>query len=329
MMTRWMAGLLSFAAAHGAALGQSSIYGITSVEWNAYSRVTAYGGTVVEANPDVWTSGSIVSPTGWTIAEERGESLKGELSPLNNASLSQGIARFQMSVVNLGETFPSAPGSATLLVQTLARTDGLSGSDANGFSGDLDVRAGASVTIQLQLFERSRIEIDPYFGGVIGCAALRQAWQHSAPGNVGEADASFQISNTSGFFLSVYSEVAPPAFGQQLNDFSPFTLEPGEYTLRWMAGTYADVQGETSIYTEAIATIPLRFTPVGPCIGDITGDGVVDDADFVVFAAAYNILDCADPAMPAGCPADLNADGFVDDSDFVAFAAAYNTLLCP
>ncbi|MBY0111216.1 MAG: hypothetical protein K2Y21_00235 [Phycisphaerales bacterium] len=66
-----------------------------------------------------------------------------------------------------------------------------------------------------------------------------------------------------------------------------------------------------------------------PCPADLNDDTVVDDADFVIFAAAYNILDCADPAMPSGCPADLNADLFVDDADFVFFANAYDELLCP
>lgn len=65
-----------------------------------------------------------------------------------------------------------------------------------------------------------------------------------------------------------------------------------------------------------------------PCPGDFNADQMVDDTDFVVFAQAYNILDCADPTMPAGCAADLNSDGVVDDSDFVIFAAAYNALLC-
>jgi hypothetical protein len=65
------------------------------------------------------------------------------------------------------------------------------------------------------------------------------------------------------------------------------------------------------------------------CPSDFNGDGFVEDADFVVFAAAYNILDCSDPAMPSGCPADLNADAFVDDADFVLFAPAYNELVCP
>lgn len=65
------------------------------------------------------------------------------------------------------------------------------------------------------------------------------------------------------------------------------------------------------------------------CPGDLNNDGFADDADFVIFVAAYNILDCSDPSMPAGCPADLNADGFVDDSDFVIFVGAYNELICP
>lgn len=66
---------------------------------------------------------------------------------------------------------------------------------------------------------------------------------------------------------------------------------------------------------------------VCPC--DLNGDGLVEDADFVIFVAAYNILDCADPGMPAGCPPDFNSDGYVDDSDFVVFVLAYNTLECP
>ncbi|MBX3379298.1 MAG: aryl-sulfate sulfotransferase [Phycisphaeraceae bacterium] len=65
------------------------------------------------------------------------------------------------------------------------------------------------------------------------------------------------------------------------------------------------------------------------CAADFNGDNMVDDGDFVVFLAAYNLLLCDDPAMPAECPADLNADGFVDDADFVVFIGAYDTLLCP
>lgn len=77
------------------------------------------------------------------------------------------------------------------------------------------------------------------------------------------------------------------------------------------------------------ASNPAQLTIANACPGDLNNDGVVDDSDFVIFAAAYNILDCADPSMPVGCSADLNSDTFVDDADFVIFAAAYNELNCP
>lgn len=64
------------------------------------------------------------------------------------------------------------------------------------------------------------------------------------------------------------------------------------------------------------------------CPADLTGEGFVDDSDFVVFAQAYNLLDCEDPTMPLGCPADFNLDGIVEDSDFVIFVAAYDALVC-
>lgn len=64
-----------------------------------------------------------------------------------------------------------------------------------------------------------------------------------------------------------------------------------------------------------------------PCPGDLNNDRQVDDADFTIFAAAYDTLTC--PPSPAPCPADLNGDTFVDDADFVLFAEAYNTLICP
>jgi len=65
------------------------------------------------------------------------------------------------------------------------------------------------------------------------------------------------------------------------------------------------------------------------CPADFNGDLQVDDSDFVLFAGAYDLLDCADPNMAPGCPADINIDGLVDDLDFVLFASAYDQLICP
>ena len=73
----------------------------------------------------------------------------------------------------------------------------------------------------------------------------------------------------------------------------------------------------------------LAFTQRAYCPCDLNNDGVVEDSDFVIFLAAYNILDCADASMPFGCPSDFNYDGVVEDSDFVIFLAAYNEYVCP
>lgn len=81
------------------------------------------------------------------------------------------------------------------------------------------------------------------------------------------------------------------------------------------------VDGPCEPATTAPATLAL-------CPADLDCNTLVDDEDFQIFVGAYNILDCADPSMPAGCPSDLNADAIVDDLDFQAFVLAYNALVC-
>ncbi|MBX3390754.1 MAG: hypothetical protein KF691_15000 [Phycisphaeraceae bacterium] len=65
------------------------------------------------------------------------------------------------------------------------------------------------------------------------------------------------------------------------------------------------------------------------CRGDLNFDGLVDDADFVKFVQAYNLLLCTDDFMPPHCQSDLNRDGLVDDGDFVVFVHNYDELICP
>ena len=73
----------------------------------------------------------------------------------------------------------------------------------------------------------------------------------------------------------------------------------------------------------------LTLTPNALCLADLTADRTVDDADFALFAAAYNLLLCTDPQQPADCPADLDSDGLVTDKDFVQFVQAHQDLFCP
>lgn len=87
---------------------------------------------------------------------------------------------------------------------------------------------------------------------------------------------------------------------------------------------------KSTIFGYGISAIDpnAQFTYGAACPGDLNGDSMVDDADFVLFASAYDLLVCSDPSMPTGCPADLNRDGFVDDGDFGVFANAYDVLTC-
>jgi len=89
---------------------------------------------------------------------------------------------------------------------------------------------------------------------------------------------------------------------------------------------------EDSLYQEPIDGIPVDALAVvssqGYCPGDLNADTVVDDADFVIFLVAYDILDCNDSNMPEGCPSDLNNDGMVDGADFAIFSSHYNELFC-
>ncbi|MBX3388483.1 MAG: hypothetical protein KF691_03395 [Phycisphaeraceae bacterium] len=71
-----------------------------------------------------------------------------------------------------------------------------------------------------------------------------------------------------------------------------------------------------------------QLRPWDLCPADLNADSVVDDADFVIFVAAYDTLLCASETMAVGCPSDLNGDAAVDDVDFVLFANAYDALRC-
>jgi T5SS/PEP-CTERM-associated repeat protein len=112
-------------------------------------------------------------------------------------------------------------------------------------------------------------------------------------------------------------------------DQGPNAVRVEAYQVGYDQALTLEIEGP-GITRQAIpATAFWRGTPVAVCVGDLNNDNFVDDADFVLFAEAYNLLDCADPTMPVGCPSDLNGDAFVDDADFVFFAEAYNALLCP
>ncbi len=72
-------------------------------------------------------------------------------------------------------------------------------------------------------------------------------------------------------------------------------------------------------------TTKLICAKCPPCVGDLNGDGLVEDSDFVIFAGCYDMFFAV--GIPCTC-ADFNQDGIVEDTDFVIFASAYDTFFC-
>ncbi len=138
--------------------------------------------------------------------------------------------------------------------------------------------------------------------------------------NLKNVTSSSMVTLLSGTGVTVTGVPIPNALGTQVTGLS-FVIDSGASVgARALQVSNADGTGSSAAFLTVTAP---------PCPADLNGDEQVDDSDFVMFAAAYDILDCLDGAMPPGCPADLNDDGIVDDTDFVMFAAAYDALLCP
>ena len=109
----------------------------------------------------------------------------------------------------------------------------------------------------------------------------------------------------------------------------PAPLPPG--SLRWIIERTAGDLGEPGrddYYGWGLVDVQAASRYVygrAICGGDLNGDGLVDDADFVLFVAFYNDLVAPGGAWTGG---DLNGDDTSDDADFVIFAANYDELLC-
>lgn len=105
-------------------------------------------------------------------------------------------------------------------------------------------------------------------------------------------------------------------------------LKPGRnYTVLVQSSQLVNACNSSTFSLAGSYSLNASYLSLAPCPADLNFDRLVDDADFALFAPAYNELLC--PTAPLPCDADLNADGFVDDADFAIFAVAYNELLCP
>ena len=135
--------------------------------------------------------------------------------------------------------------------------------------------------------------------------------------DAGPADASYAWRRNGQVLVDGPTGSGSTIAGSQTNQLSILLAKPAD------AGDY-DV-----VISNGCGTATSDLAKLITCPGDLNGDGLVDDADFLIFVAGYNILDCADPAMPANCPADIDGNEVADDADFSIFVVAYNELLCP
>ncbi|MGH7242334.1 MAG: M64 family metallopeptidase [Phycisphaerales bacterium] len=104
-------------------------------------------------------------------------------------------------------------------------------------------------------------------------------------------------------------------------DLSTFNFRKGANTVRCRI-TDETLWVRNPITKASLLTQEKKwYITVAPCLGDLSGDRVVDDADFTYFVAAYNEL-----LTNAG---DMNGDGLTDDADFSIFAQQYDALECP
>ena len=225
---------------------------------------------------------------------------------INNTDLTsngagQGVAdandTINVSATILNHASPSLVDSATTLTQTIDfgsvnRNSGVHTLPATIFN----LSSTAGLTAWLDVDSVSGVGTPAESLGVIGTTLVPAS-------NIGEgASLAGQVSLDS----------SQPAGSYQV-----------QYTIATSDENLPGAIARPSLIVTVLGTI------VAACPGDLNGDNVVDDTDFVLFATAYDLFDCADPSMPAGCPSDLNDDDAVDDADFVQFASAYDAFLCP
>lgn len=115
------------------------------------------------------------------------------------------------------------------------------------------------------------------------------------------------------------------SFASGVEAFSPALTVPGKRTLPgWNArqqspdGVWSAVldMGKPASAADVPQDFPFLIQGSGNCLGDFSGDGMIDFSDYLTF---LNLFDAGDPL------ADLTADGRVDFSDFLAFLNLFET----
>lgn len=229
------------------------------------------------------------------------------------------------SVVKAIDTTPSAtalclaeqtdqgnPGECRRIAHNWQLTvPGVSITFAHMAAGSVYNPATQGILLSVGLFFDARADQAPYVGAIGFGPAVRQGGQvFLASGATAIAGAGWIA--VGGFYTA---DMFTLAGGTAHPDFAlGAPLEFGFYSSN--GGTGATFR----LFAEGrVDNFHVRYNR--PCGADLNGDNAVDDSDFVLFAAAYDVFNTG-----AG---DLNDDGFTDDADFVLFAHAYDAFICP
>ena len=127
--------------------------------------------------------------------------------------------------------------------------------------------------------------------------------------------------------LVIDNDGAHPSF--EISSFEPLKAGMHKVMIEYFQGNDATCVLSASYESFGVlggAVVSKRLIPASilkhsSCPADLNYDGVVDDSDFAMFAASYDLF--------SSYGGDINLDGKTDDTDFVLFAAAYDELLCP
>lgn len=188
--------------------------------------------------------------------------------------------------------------------------------------------------IIIEGFSNSRLSPEPNWTGgrAFGRSSVRVDFSLPFGGRFRVFDGWIRTDSASSSATISLSNSGTTIFAYDKPEDSPAgnfgVLPPGNWSLFFGSTSETTLDSPPGLSTEASYAFDLQLLANASCPGDFDTDSQIDDADFVPFAVAYNLLDCADPAMPLDCPADLDFSGWVDDADFILFAAAYDALLC-
>ncbi len=193
--------------------------------------------------------------------------------------------------------------------------------------GAINANTGANVNVYSSTFYNNSAPI----GSVLAGAPASATFRNTVFSGAGGASAYFSVpvglqycvvpggAAGSGIVSTAATFVNAAAADFRLAAGSS-GIDVGNNSLLPPGGLATDYDGNPRILNSVIDMGAFELV-AKTCTGDLNKDGVVDDSDFVIFAAAYNIL--------LDREGDFNGDLLTDDADFVIFAHGYDELLCP